>query len=206
MRELVEAFENLLVSAMMHGGDAAEGSERLLNVVDWKRKPKPGTPRSVQVVDDRLEEACRLTGGYGSTAASVCEATLAVADQLTWEAAWGKHLEHADIAALAQNWTYASIIGPDCPLEAEGVYMGLSLQGPDLLYPMHAHQADELYWVVGGNGDWKTGIEPWFAVEPGDIIVHGSGIRHAMQTNHAPLLTVWAWWNHLDSPLVFVRA
>lgn len=205
MRELIESFESLLVSTVMHGGDAVEGSQFILDTVDWKRKPKPPTPATCKIVDDRLEEACRDTGGYGSTAAGICDAVMAAADQLHWVSPSGIYLDQPESEALSQVFAYTTVIGGGCPLEAEGVYMGLSLQGPDILYPSHAHQAEELYWIVGGNGDWKTGIDPWHPVEPGEIIVHPTGIRHAMQTNQAPLLTVWAWWRHIDSPIIFVR-
>ena len=80
-----------------------------------------------------------------------------------------------------------------------------SLQAPDTYYPPHAHRAEESYWIVGGDGDWKVDTRPWFAVTPGDSIYHASGARHAMQTNEQPLLSLWLWTSHLDSEVVIVR-
>lgn len=205
MREIVEAFENILVSTLKSGGDARESADFLLEAIDWRKNPRAREPKSFPIVEQRLEEACRSHGPGGGVAEKLTDAVLAARDDLTWVRPWGEYLEHPDMAALVQNFAFTTIVGPGCPLEADGVYMGLSLQGPDLFYPMHAHQAGETYWIVGGEGDWKIGLDPWFAVSPGIVCVHPPGMRHAMQTNAGPLLTVWAWWSHIDSNIVMIR-
>ena len=82
---------------------------------------------------------------------------------------------------------------------------GLSLQGRDIYYPPHLHKAVERYWIVGGNGDWKINQDPWFAVKPGDTILHDTGVRHAMQTNAEPLLCAWLWSTDIDSQVIMDR-
>jgi len=205
MRELISTIEDLLVSASTEGGDAKQGADVLLNAVDWKKAPQRVEPQTFAIVEQRFSQACAAHGEAEGHAASLCRAAEAVCDGFVWEKPWGEYLDHADMAALVQNFAYTTIIGPGCILDAENVSIGLSLQGPDLHYPMHAHRSDELYWIIGGDGDWKIGIEPWFAVRPGDTCVHPSGMRHAMQTNAMPLLTVWAWWSHIDANIVMIR-
>ena len=205
MRDLIDAIEDLLVSTSMRGGDAKESADTLLDAVRWKAKPKKQEGRTFPVVEQRLEEACRNHGGLGGISGTVTNAVMAARNDLTWVTPWGEYLEHADMAALVQNFAFTTIVGPGCVLESEKVLIGLSLQGPDLHYPMHAHQAGETYWIVGGDADWKIGVDPWFAVKPGAVCVHPPGMRHTMQTNTKPLLTVWAWWSHIDSNIVMIR-
>ncbi|MEQ8666371.1 MAG: dimethylsulfonioproprionate lyase family protein [Rhodospirillales bacterium] len=205
MRDIIEAIENLLVSTSMHGGEAKDSADILLESIPWRKKPIAVEPRTFPVVEQRLEEACSSHGALGGNAQTLTNAVMAARDELAWVTPWGEYLEHADMAALVQNFAFTTIIGPGHPLEADGVLIGLSLQGPDLHYPMHAHQAGETYWIVGGDADWKIGMEPWFSVIPGSICVHQPGMRHAMQTNARPLLTVWAWWSHIDSNIVMIR-
>lgn len=209
MRDLIAGFENLLVSTSMRGGDAREGADILLDAISWKRPlsmTKAMTmPMASAVVSQRLEEACTAHGARGSHAEIICNAILEERKGISWMTPWCEYLDHPDMIPLAQNFAFAQVVGPGGALECENVSMGISLQGPDLLYPMHAHMADETYWIIGGDADWKIGVEPWFPVLPGDICVHPGGMRHAMQTNAMPLLTVWAWWTNIESNIVMVR-
>ena len=95
--------------------------------------------------------------------------------------------------------------GPDGPLRCRELAVDISLQGPDIYYPPHAHRAVEIYAIIGGTGDWKRGLEPWTSRPPGDLILHPSGIRHAMQSNAEPLLALGFWTTDLESPIVIVR-
>ncbi len=110
-----------------------------------------------------------------------------------------------DVEVFSRNYALTTVIGEGGLLPLDKVYTGFSLQARDTYYPPHAHHAEESYWIIGGNGDWKVGTKPWFAVKPGDSIYHESGARHAMQTNEQPMLTVWLWTSHLDSEVVIVR-
>lgn len=157
------------------------------------------------MVDVQLDAACARSGQYGSNPHMIAKAVLAVKDELRWHTAYEDREDEPDMAALARNFSYTTLIGPDAPLHSDTVAAGLSLQGRDTYYPPHAHQAAENYWIVGGDGDWKIGIDPWFPVEPGQAIFHETGVRHAMQTNSEPLLAIWLWTSHLDSDIVIVR-
>ncbi len=109
------------------------------------------------------------------------------------------------MAIFSRNYTVTRIIGEGGLLPSNEVAAGFSLQGRDTYYPPHAHHAEESYWIIGGDGDWRVGTKAWFAVKPGDSIYHESGARHVMQTNEQPLLTVWLWTSHLDSEVLIVR-
>ena len=130
---------------------------------------------------------------------------MAVSNQLHWRASSKSSVDGPDIAILLEKLAVTTIVGPGAPLPSDKVYAGFSLQAPDTYYPPHAHDAEESYWIIGGNGDWKVDTKPWFAVQAGDSIYHGPRARHAMQTNEQPMLTVWLWTTDLDSEVLIVR-
>jgi hypothetical protein len=72
------------------------------------------------------------------------------------------------VAIFSRNFAAATIIGSGGLLPSDKVSAGFSLQGRDTYYPPHAHRAEESYWIIGGDGDWKVDTKPWFAVQPGD--------------------------------------
>ncbi len=205
MNRLIDAFEGLFTAAALSGGELAETANFTLENVNWMGKLSKPEPVSHPIVDTHLEAACANSGQYGSSAQLVAEALLVVTDQLKWRAPSTDREDEPDMAVFSRNFTSACVIGAGGLLPSDKVTAGFSLQGRDTYYPPHAHQAEESYWIIGGDGDWKVGTEPWFAVEPGDSIYHESGARHAMQTNEQPLLAVWLWTSHLESEVVIVR-
>lgn len=205
MNRLIEAFEGLFAAAV-NSDEQLEGTANFaLENVNWTGKLNKHEPQSTSLVDTYLEEACANSGQYGSDSHTVAQALLAVADQLEWRASSKNPEDGPDVVVFSRNFIATTVIGAGGLLPSDRVLAGFSLQGPDTYYPPHAHHAEESYWIIGGNGDWRVGSEPWFAVEPGDSIYHESGARHAMQTNAQPMLAVWLWTSHLDSEVVIVR-
>ncbi len=205
MNRLIDAFEGLFVAATISGGELAGTAKFTLENVNWTGKLSKHEPVSHPIVDTHLEAACASSGQHGSSAHLVAEALLVAKDQLKWRARSTDRDDGPDVAVFSRNFASVSIIGQRGLLPSDKVTAGFSLQAPDTYYPPHAHHAEESYWIIGGDGDWKVGTEPWFAVEPGDSIYHESGARHAMQTNEQPLLAVWLWTSHLESEVVIVR-
>ena len=205
MNRLIDAFEGLFTTATLSGGDLAKTSRYTLESVNWQNKLCNHEPKSHPMVDAHLEAACAYAGQHGSSSHRVAEALLAVADHLEWRASSKDPDDGPDVAVFSPKFTATTVIGAGGLLPSDKVTAGFTLQGRDTYYPPHAHHAEESYWIIGGDGDWKVGAKPWFAVEPGDSIYHESGARHAMQTNELPLLTIWLWTSHLDSEVVIVR-
>ncbi len=205
MNQLIKAFEELFGATAMAGGELAKTANYALQNASWKDKPSAFDPMLHPVAGTHLAAACASSGPRESTSCKLAQSLLAVTDQLEWRASSKNRDDGPDVAILSRNFAIATIIGEGGPLRSDNVCAGFSLQAPDIYYPTHAHYAEESYWIIGGNADWRVGTKPWFAVEPGDSIYHESEARHAMQTNEQPLLTVWLWTSHLDSEVVIVR-
>ncbi len=205
MNQLIDAMRALFTAASESGGDLAKTAAFTLENVDWEETLNVPEPASHHIVDAHLETACANSGPDGSNPRQVANALLAVSNQLHWRASAKNRDDGQDIAILLRNFAVTTIIGAGGLLPTDKVSAGFSLQAQDVYYPPHAHYAEESYWIIGGNGDWKVNTKPWFAVEAGDSIYHKPEARHVMQTNEQPLLTIWLWTSHLDSEVRIVR-
>ena len=205
MNRLIDTFKGVFTAATLCPGELAKTANFTLENVNWMGELDKPEPVSNPVVDMQLQAACTNSGQNGSSSAMVAEALLAVADQLKWHTPSTGCDNEPDIEVFTRNFTSTCIIGEGGLLPSDRVSAGISLQGRDTYYPPHAHHAEESYWIIGGDGDWRVDSKPWFAIKPGDSIYHRSGVRHVMQTNQQPLLALWLWTSHLDSEVVIVR-
>jgi len=205
MQQLIQTIEALFTATAASGGDLARTATFTLENVNWKEPVSKPEPTGHHIVDSSLEAACANSGPDGSCSNEVAKALLSVTDQLAWRSSSKAREDGPDIALLLRNFAVTTVIGEGGLLPTDKVYAGFSLQARDIYYPPHAHFAEESYWIIGGNGDWRVGTKPWFPVQAGDSIYHKSEARHVMQTNEEPMLTVWLWTSHLDSEVVIVR-
>ena len=205
MEELIDTFKGVFTAAANAGGDLAQTASFTLENVNWMDELKEPEALSNPIVHKYLEAACTNSGEVNSSSRRLADALLPVADQIAWRKRDSGGENDADLAVFTERYTSCCIIGEGGLLSSDKVSAGFSLQGRDAYYPPHAHTAEESYWIIGGEGDWKVDTNPWFAVKPGDAVYHKSGARHAMQTNEQPMLSIWLWTSYLDSEVVIVR-
>ena len=108
------------------------------------------------------------------------------------------------MADFLRRYAVASIVGPDrfgrhCPYFSERIFLGLTLQAPNVDYAAHAHQAVEIYYIIAGSIDWRQGDGDWRRKAPGDFVLHEAHEPHAMRTGEAPALALFAWVSDLMS-------
>ena len=205
MQAIISAVRSFCEWAASQGGETRSEFERALSAVDWNGDLKLPEPASQPVVAWHLRTACELSGESATPSRALADAVLTDAAMLRWLDIYEQYDDEPDMAVFRRSYAYTTLIGPGGPLPCGELYMGISLQGPDIYYPPHAHRAVETYAIIGGTGDWKRGLEPWTSRPPGDLILHPSGIRHAMQSNAEPLLALGVWTTDLESPIVIVR-
>lgn len=129
---------------------------------------------------------CRwLAGMAGGLAGEVA----AHAGALEWRQTYGA----ADFGAgFLERYGWTEIIGLRGPIPSERVAAGFLLLGPDVTYPAHAHEAEEIYLPLSGRAWWQKG-EAWRQVEPRTAIHHPGWVPHAMRTEAEPLLALYLW-------------
>ena len=97
-----------------------------------------------------------------------------------------------------------AIIGETGPFLSKDISVYLVYMPANLTYPWHYHPAEELYFILSGEGMFRRQGYEDRLVSEGDIIIHGSNQPHEMQTYDSPLLSLAIWRNHLDIPPTLV--
>lgn len=91
------------------------------------------------------------------------------------------------------EFRYCELVGPDGAIPADGFRMGLYVQYPNSFYPLHNHEAEEMYFPISGTARWwRDGVADAPA-PPGTVIRHAPFERHATRTFDEPLLAIWTW-------------
>ncbi|MCI0431514.1 MAG: dimethylsulfonioproprionate lyase family protein [Rhodospirillales bacterium] len=95
------------------------------------------------------------------------------------------------------GYGYAVIAGPG-GLFASEIALGVLVLAPGLLYPAHAHPAEEVYLVLDPTSRWWRDGEEWREGAGGAAIHHPPNLAHAMQAGSAPLFAVYLWRGQLE--------
>ena len=111
---------------------------------------------------------------------------------------WGQTYSAEDFGAdFLQSYGWTEFAGPRGPIPSQTIACGILFLGPDTTYPLHSHQAEEIYVVLSGTAFWKRGDHDhdhdWAARSPLDVIHHQSWIPHATQTAAEPLIAMYFW-------------
>jgi hypothetical protein len=121
---------------------------------------------------------------------AVAEAIDAAKGDLLWYYGYAPRPGEKD---LSQDIAFCEILGPTTgSFRSTEARLGFTLIGPRTHYPAHSHPAAELYHLLAGPSIWiKAGAASH--KEPGDFILHPSGVSHAMETDDASLLSIYSW-------------
>ncbi len=117
-------------------------------------------------------------------------ALAAAAHALTWRRSYTP----AEVGAeFWDNYGWTELVGLNSPAHSERLACGVMLLGPRVTYPLHHHEAEEMYVPLSGTADWKLGSRPWEAQAPGSVIHHPTDQSHAMRTGKNTLLALYLW-------------
>lgn len=107
-------------------------------------------------------------------------------EDLTWE--WGYQRLARD---LGNRYAYCEFLGPNGPVVAETLILGLVLFAPGTTYPQHSHpEIEESYVSLGGA--WSENDGAVYA--PGSMILNRSGHEHRITIgDREPCLLLYAW-------------
>ena len=101
------------------------------------------------------------------------------------------------------GYSFSEIIGDTGLVPSKKIRMGLFLQNPNVDYPSHAHEAEEYYLILSGQGSWQIG-NSWYDAIPGSIFHHHPEDSHRMITKSEPLLAIWIWTGAIEGRYWFV--
>ncbi|WP_136442168.1 dimethylsulfonioproprionate lyase family protein [Pacificoceanicola onchidii] len=78
-----------------------------------------------------------------------------------------------------------------------GVFLVYMPAGLD--YPWHHHPAEEIYFVIAGEAEFRLHGEPPRTLRPGSHVFHPSNQPHATRTHAHPLLALVLWRGDLGT-------
>ena len=120
----------------------------------------------------------------------VVGAIRAAGDQLHWQQTYGA----ADFGSdFLQGYGWSEFIGLRGPRPSARIACGVLLLAPGIVYPAHAHQAEEVYLPISGVAEWQQGEAGFAPVPVGQAIHHAPWVPHAMRVGAEPLAALYLW-------------
>lgn len=106
--------------------------------------------------------------------------------QLSWEYGY-KQVP----LSLERNYAYCEILGPQGPIQSDGLILGFVLFAPGTTYPEHNHAGIEESYVSMA-GAWSENDSAVYM--PGSLIYNPPGYEHRITTGERdPCLLAYAW-------------
>ena len=136
--------------------------------------------RLIQQLEARTTEASR----------PVAEAVAAVAHAAHWQQTYSEAEVGRD---FLNRYGWFELLGPSGHFRSDRVRAYIAYWGEALRYPVHLHQAEELYYVLAGAAEFHAQGQPSDLVTPGGTRHHASNQPHAMDTHAEPVLTLVLW-------------
>ena len=160
-------------------------------VADWGRQWQPATPHDLPAV-------AWLSRALSHTQTET-HALTALFEQEKSSRRWEQSYSKADGLVgqdMLAGYAFAEVIGKQGPFVSERVRAGLGIWAPNIVYPPHRHQAEEVYMVLAGSAEFLLG-EGSAAVtsihEAGEAVFVPSRQWHGFHTGRAPLVVLYIW-------------
>ncbi|WP_428120465.1 dimethylsulfonioproprionate lyase family protein [Candidatus Poriferisodalis sp.] len=171
----------------------------VLEALDAASSPTLVEARYLPVL--RHLEAVALSGDESVDA--VLEEFLSLAASLPWIHTAGYR------GVLSQefhdNYGYVQLVGPKSIVEHRCVRVGIAVWGPNLHYPSHHHEAEELYHVLAGEPCFSTD-DVRRTTKPGDAVHHAPWQPHQQDFGATPTVLLYCWTGAVVADAALVGA
>lgn len=164
--------------------------------------PRWDAPRAALLVTRDMPRPCEaqslpvlrwLNGAAGHASLPTRNLCTALED-LSAHLPWRQTYRAEDLGPeFLERYGFMELVGARGPFASDSIACGFLLLGPDLLYPRHRHEAEEIYTVLSGTAHWLKGDGDYLPQPPGNLIHHPSWCWHAMRTGDQALLAFYIW-------------
>lgn len=134
--------------------------------------------------------ATDLVAGFGAGGLPIGTAIAQAAPHASWKRTYTEAEVGADFRA---RYGYFELFGPSGHFHSDQLRCYVGYWGGGLHYDWHNHEAEELYFCVGGSGKFHAEGEDDKTLRPGEAKFHRSMQRHAMTTGDEPFLCLAFW-------------
>lgn len=133
----------------------------------------------------------------------LCAATRALVPYLSFGSSYALD---GPTASFAQGMVWAEIAGRAGLVRDPSRRLGIFLLAPGLLYPLHGHEPDEIYFGLSGAMTIEHGYDgARVAVTPGTYYRTPSDHPHALHIGDAPVLIAYCWVGDFSKPVWFAE-
>lgn len=140
------------------------------------------------------------TGLFGEPFAALRDAFVAAGP----EAEWRETYRDTDIGAdFMDRFGCYCLIGPGGAYDSAQMRAYVVYMPPNLWYPWHHHPAEELYLVIGGEGEFHRQGHAAQTLRAGQSAFHASNQPHALRTHDHPVMSYVLWRNEFDTAPVW---
>ena len=95
---------------------------------------------------------------------------------------------------LAAGMFAAQALGTYGVFDSTSIAVGIFLLAPNIAYPLHTHEAEEIYYVISGSLTLQHGVEGQrFTVSAGEVSRTPPHRLHGLETGDEPVLVLYAW-------------
>ena len=97
---------------------------------------------------------------------------------------------------MLAGYGFAEVVGKHGPFVSERVRAGIGVWGPNIDYPAHRHEAEEIYVIAGGSAEFRLGDEgeeETVVKRAGDAVYVRSMLTHGFRTLSEPLAVFYVW-------------
>jgi len=113
-------------------------------------------------------------------------------NRLRWEQSYRKE-DDVVPEAMLEGYAFAETIGMQGPFVSERIRAGIGIWGPEIVYPRHQHQAEEIYIVLAGSAEFKIGEAEVSRRSTGDVVYVESNTPHGFRTTDQSLVVYYLW-------------
>jgi hypothetical protein len=107
---------------------------------------------------------------------------------------WGQTYAKEDFGpTFLKKYGWTEFIGMRGLIKSQELACGFLMLGTGIEYPVHSHEAQEIYVPLSSQSLWKKGDDSWKYRKEGIPIYHESWVGHGMKTESAPLLALYLW-------------
>jgi hypothetical protein len=115
---------------------------------------------------------------------------------------WTGSYAHGVPKQIIDGMVWAEAIGSNGLIKNDHLRLGCFILAPNLFYPLHGHDADEVYYLISGSVTFihevdqstQTHVEaPGYSFTP-------SGKAHALKVGIEPALIAYWWTGNVTSP------
>lgn len=88
---------------------------------------------------------------------------------------------------------HVELVGPDGIVRSREVRIGLYGMLPRHEYGLRTHLAEEVFVMLAGEADWKTGEGVYNTLRAGERSYHPSMLPHANRTRSSAFMSIYIW-------------